>query len=103
MGISTQTSLEQLEMAEANLLPPYQLSDRALLLADDLELPTREIDGRDEYVSLVLTIINGRIVRVFFPIGSPKGELSSIVDWVSQKLTSWHLTEQGAEHDATNG
>lgn len=101
VGISTQTPLEQLEMASADLLPPYHLSDERLDLADDLGLPTKDVDGRDHYEPLIMVISNRHIVKVFFPMLSPRAEITQVISWAARNIERSASGSDRCRRDAT--
>lgn len=101
VGISTQTPLEQLEMASADLLPPHHLSDERLDLADDLDLPTKDVDGRDYYEPLIMVISNQRIEKVFFPVRSPRAEITQVISWAARNVERLAASSQSRRRDTT--
>ncbi len=84
IGVSTQTALEQQEIANTELFPQMMLADDKLRLAENLDLPTVEIDGRDEYEALTIVIREGEIAYVAYPIASPSGHIDGVLRWLTQ-------------------
>lgn len=84
VGISTQTALEQERIAVSEEFPQLMLADNHLALADDLRLPTVEIEGRDEYEPLAMIIHDGIIAHVVYPIASPAGHIDEVLRWLAK-------------------
>jgi peroxiredoxin len=82
VGVSAQTALEQQTIATIELFPQLLLADELLELADALQLPVSEIDGRHQYEPLTLIIRDGVIVHGIYPIGSPKAHIKTVQDWL---------------------
>jgi peroxiredoxin len=73
VGVSTQSSEEQARFALDRMLSFAFLSDRELLLANELGLPTREeSSGRQFYEPLTMLIRDGHIWWVFYPLDRPE-------------------------------
>lgn len=85
VGVSTQTALEQQQIAVSEEFPQLMLADDELALAEDLGLPTVEIDGRYEYESLAMIVRGGIIVHVVYPIISPCGHIDDVLCWLAQQ------------------
>jgi peroxiredoxin len=72
VGISSQSSEMQAELALDRMVSFMFLSDSELLLADELRLPTgREPSGERVYEPLTMLIRDGQIWCVFHPLASP--------------------------------
>lgn len=84
VGVSSQTALEQARLAVAEEFPQLMLADNYLALADDLNLPTVEINGRDEYEPLAMIIHEGIIVHVVYPIASPAEHIDEVLRWLAK-------------------
>jgi peroxiredoxin len=87
VGVSTQTALEQQRVATAEEFPQMMLADDQLRLADDLDLPTIEGDGRVEYQCLTLIIHEGRIAHIIYPIELPGHHLDQVLYWLAHRNT----------------
>jgi peroxiredoxin len=87
VGVSTQTALAQQELAVGELFPQMLLADDKLKLADSLQLPTIEINGRDEYEPMTLVIHEGHIAHVFYPIPSAKGHIAGVLAFLALTTT----------------
>jgi peroxiredoxin len=82
VGISAQTPEEQLEFAEREQIPFPLLSDRDLLLAEALGLPTFEVDGMRLYKRLTLVAEAGRIATAFYPVFPPDRDAGEVLAWL---------------------
>jgi|HubBroStandDraft_2_1064218.scaffolds.fasta_scaffold29080_2 peroxiredoxin len=58
------------------------LSDPALQLAHELELPTFTVDAVCCYRRLTLVATRGRIGKVFFPVSSPARSAAQVIAWM---------------------
>jgi peroxiredoxin len=94
VGVSTQTALEQQQIAVTEEFPQWMLADDKLALADDLGLPTVEIDGRDEYEPMAIIIRDGCIAHVVYPIASPSGHIDGILRWLARRKRTKHAARQ---------
>lgn len=81
-GLSTQTTDYQREAADRLHLPFPLLSDRALRLAEALELPIFETAGMRLLKRLTMIIANGRIEHVFYPVFPPDRSAADVLDWL---------------------
>jgi DNA-binding IclR family transcriptional regulator/peroxiredoxin len=84
VGVSAQPALEQEQLAVNEEFSHWMLADDKLALADDLVLPTVEINGRDEYEPLALIIRDKVIVHVVYPIASPGSHIDDVLRWLAQ-------------------
>lgn len=100
VGVSTQTALEQQMIATTELFPQLLLADEVLELAEALDLPTTEIDGRDEYDPLTVIIRDGIIAHVIYPIASPKAHIKEIIEWLTRNASSDPEMSKDQESDA---
>lgn len=82
VGLSAQTIDDQREAAERLGLPHAVAADPELRLADALDLPTFEFDGRRLYKRLTLVAAEGRIVKVFYPVFPPDENAAEVVAWL---------------------
>lgn len=83
-GLSTQSTQDQLEMAERLHVPFEVLSDSDLALARALNLPTFEIEGRIFIKRLTMILRQGRIAHVFYPIFPPNAHADEVLTWLSR-------------------
>lgn len=82
LGLSSQTTEYQAELAERLQLPFEILSDPELELAAALRLPTFTVDGRRLYKRLTLVVSDGRIEHAFYPVFPPDGHAAEVLAWL---------------------
>ncbi|MDR3461909.1 MAG: peroxiredoxin [Beijerinckiaceae bacterium] len=85
LGLSTQTSDYQREMAARLHLPYPVLSDAAFALTDALRLPTFEVDGVRLLRRLTLVIADGLIEHVFYPVFPPDRSTVHVTEWLGAR------------------
>lgn len=100
VGVSTQAALEQQVIATVELFPQLLLADEVLELAEALDLPTSEVDGRDEYEPLTMIIRDGYIAHVIYPIESPRAHIEKVLDWLARNTISDPEMDEEQEDDA---
>ena len=81
-GLSTQDNAYQTEMASRLHLPFPVLSDEKLELTEALRLPTMEVAGLTLIKRLTLTIDDGRITHVFYPVFPPDQNAAEVLAWL---------------------
>jgi peroxiredoxin len=81
-GISTQDTEYQREAAERLHLPYELLSDGELAFAKALNLPTFEADGMTLMKRLTLVVVDGRILKVFYPVFPPDANAAEVATWL---------------------
>jgi peroxiredoxin len=82
VGLSAQTIEEQHEAAERLGLPHAVAADPELRLADALQLPTFEFQGRRLYKRLTFVAAEGRIVKTFYPVFPPDENAAEVLAWL---------------------
>lgn len=82
VGISSQSAAATLCLATAEALPHVTLSDSRLELAEDLGLPTVEVDGMCLYERLTLIVRDGRVEKVFYPVPDPATHAAEVAAWL---------------------
>jgi peroxiredoxin len=82
IGISAQSSADQLEFAQREHIPYPLLSDDDLQLAITPRLPTFEIAGMRLYKRLTFIARAGRIEKVFYPVFPPERNASDVLAWL---------------------
>jgi peroxiredoxin len=82
IGISAQSSADQLEFARREHIPYPLLSDDDLQLAITPRLPTFEIAGMRLYKRLTFIARAGRIEKVFYPVFPPERNASDVLAWL---------------------
>lgn len=83
-GLSTQSTEYQLEAKERLHLPFDLLSDYDLSLANALELPTFEVDGKCLIKRVTIVAESGKIVKVFYPVFPPDRNANEVIDWLKE-------------------
>lgn len=81
-GLSTQTTEYQAEAAERMHLPFPLLSDADLAFANALGLPTFEVEDMTLLRRLALVLINGKIVKTFYPVFPPDRNADDVIEWL---------------------
>lgn len=81
-GLSSQDGDYQRELAARLELPYPLLSDPALMLADQLGLPTFTAGGERLYKRLTLVLNGSRIEHAFYPVFPPNTHAAEVVDWL---------------------
>jgi peroxiredoxin len=85
LGLSTQTSEYQREARDRLHLPFQLLSDNALLLKQQLHLPTFIASGMELYKRLTLVIQDMQIVQVFYPVFPPDRNVDDVLAWLRSR------------------
>jgi peroxiredoxin len=85
LGLSTQTTEEQLEVAERLHLPFELLSDAELRFARALRLPTFEAGGMILIKRLTLVVLDGVIEHVLYPVFPPDENAIVVLDWLQSQ------------------
>lgn len=83
LGLSTQPSDDQREMAMRLHLPFPVLSDSDLWLARALRLPTLDIAGMMLIKRLTLIVCDGMIEHVFYPVFPPDESANEVMRWLA--------------------
>lgn len=96
IGVSSQSTHAQQRAVQANRLEHRLLSDPRLLLARELGLPTRTVDGARWYQRLTLIVTGGRIEKAFFPVRDPARSPARAIAWIRV-----HGSQPGAGADAS--
>jgi peroxiredoxin len=82
-GLSAQSLNEQVELAERLGIPYPVIADPALLLRDELGLPTFEFEGATLYKRVTLVFEAGRVAKVFYPVFPPHRNAQEVVAWLA--------------------
>jgi peroxiredoxin len=82
-GLSTQHTDYQKELAERIHLPFEILSDSGLEFANQLSLPTFEVDLMTLIKRLTLIVNDGKIEKVFYPVFPPDKNAGDVIEWLS--------------------
>jgi peroxiredoxin len=84
IGLSAQSSADQLEFAQREHIPYPLLSDGNLELAAALGLPTFEVAGMTLYKRLTFVARERRIAKVFYPVFPPQQNAADVLGWLAQ-------------------
>jgi peroxiredoxin len=84
-GLSTQDTGYQREAATRLRLPFALLSDKDLIFAEALGLPTFEAEDMVLLKRLTLVIDDGRIEKVFYPVFPPDRSGQEVVRWLNRQ------------------
>jgi peroxiredoxin len=84
LGLSTQTTAYQLEIAKRLHLPFEILSDAEFRLTDALRLPTFEVGNERLLKRLTLVVSDGVIEHVFYPVFPPDQHANQVVRWLQE-------------------
>ena len=84
-GLSTQDITYQREMAERLHLPFPVLSDENLALANALRLPTMQVADMALLKRLTMVILDGKIVKTFYPVFPPDRNASDVLAWLANR------------------
>ena len=82
VGISTQSSGDQSEIAERLNLPFPLLSDAERRFAGSLNLPMLEVEGSMMIKRLTLIVTEGMIDHVFYPVFPPDKAAEEVIVWL---------------------
>lgn len=83
-GVSTDDSAYQQECVERLVLPFPLLSDTALELARAWQLPVFEAEGRVYLKRLTMSLRDGVVERVWYPVFPPDRHASEVFDAISR-------------------
>lgn len=84
VGVSSQSAAAQLDLATQEALPHVMLSDDRLELAEEMGLPTFEVDGVRLYERVTLIVRDGRVQKVFYPILDPTAHAAEVAEWLRE-------------------
>lgn len=82
VGVSSQSARSILSLASHEALPHVLLSDDRLELADEMGLPTFEVDGVCHYERLTMIVRDGRVEKVFYPVPDPSAHAAEVARWL---------------------
>ncbi len=82
LGLSAQPTELQREAVERLRLPFALLCDEHLRLATELGLPTFRAAGRTLLKRLTLTVRDGVVERVWYPVVAPDRHAEDVLDWL---------------------
>ncbi len=81
-GLSTQNTDDQLEAVKRLELPYPLLSDRELIFAQALKLPTFRFDSVTLIKRLTLIVDDGYITKIFYPVFPPDKSAEQTLVWL---------------------
>ena len=81
-GVSTAGHAEQKELVKRARLPFHLLSDRQLLLAERLNLPTFEVEGQILLARGAMILRDGEVQTHFHPILTPERSPTEVLNWL---------------------
>ena len=84
LGISAMEAADQAAFAERESLPYPLANDAALVLRDELRLPTFETAGLTLYKRLTFVAEDGRIEKVFYPVFPPDRNATDVEDYLKR-------------------
>ena len=82
LGLSTQTTEYQQELANRLHLPFEVLSDSGFKLCDALRLPTFEVEGVRLLKRLTMIVRDSKIEYVFYPVFPPNESADEVIHWL---------------------
>lgn len=82
VGMSSQSAAAQHALATQESLPHVVLSDGRLELAEEMGLPTYEVDGMCLYERLTFVAWEGRVRKVFYPVADPESHAAEVAAWL---------------------
>lgn len=86
-GLSTQDSDYQKEAATRLHLPFPLLSDADLSLANALNLPRFEVDGKTLLKRITLILKDTKVVKTFYPVFPPDQDATNVLAWLKGNAT----------------
>ncbi len=84
-GLSTQSTEYQSEAADRMHLPFPLLSDGELNFTKTHQLPTFDVEGMTLLKRMALIVIDGKIVKTFYPVFPPDRNADDVLDWVKSQ------------------
>lgn len=87
-GLSAQTSDDQREARDRLHLPFQLLGDASLQLKSTIGLPTFVAAGMELYKRMAIIGVDGRIVKVFYPVFPPERNAEEVLVWLAQQPDS---------------
>lgn len=82
IGLSSQDTNYQQELAVRLHLPFRLLSDSQLRLTRALSLPTFVVNGHELIRRMAWVLENGKIIKVFYPVFPPDENASYVLNWL---------------------
>ncbi|KAG9946547.1 thioredoxin-like protein, partial [Aureobasidium melanogenum] len=89
-GLSTQSTPYQKEVKTRLNLPYELLSDEKLDFVEALGLPTIDWKGKKLTKRITLAMMQGKIVKVWYPVFPPDKSAQQVLDWLEEAKTPGH-------------
>ena len=84
IGVSTQSVSDLKEMTIRLRIPYDVVSDRELIFASAIRLPTFSVKGK-KFIKRVTLIIDKSIIKkVFYPIFTPNNHIKEVIEWLNK-------------------
>lgn len=87
-GLSTQSTAYQQEVKTRLNLPFELLSDEKLDFVEALSLPTIEWEGKRLTKRITLALVEGKIIKVWYPVFPPDKSAQQVLDWLTEEKTA---------------
>ncbi|TKA60956.1 hypothetical protein B0A49_12394 [Cryomyces minteri] len=81
-GMSTQDTAYQAEAKDRLHLPYELLSDESCAFVERLGLPTFEWEGKRVCKRLSMAVLDGKVVKVWYPVFPPDSNAQIVVEWL---------------------
>jgi peroxiredoxin len=85
IGLSTQTTEEQIEFVKEHHLPFPLVSDSGFAFAKELNLPTFTFDDTTLLKRITLAADDGVITKVFYPVFPPDKNAEEVIGYLSNR------------------
>jgi peroxiredoxin len=86
-GLSTQATSYQQEVKTRLNLSFELLSDENLDFVEALSLPTIDWQGKKLTKRITLAIVQGKIVKVWYPVFPPDQSAKQVLEWLAEEET----------------
>ncbi|KAI4725686.1 thioredoxin-like protein [Aureobasidium sp. EXF-10728] len=87
-GLSTQDTPYQQEVKTRLHLPFELLSDEKLEFVEALSLPTIDWQGKKLTKRITLALVDGKIVKVWYPVFPPDQSAQQVLEWLAEEKTA---------------
>jgi peroxiredoxin len=84
-GLSTQNNEDQKELVKRLNLPYQILSDEKLEFANQLKLPTFEVEDMKLIKRITLILSNNKIIKYFYPVFPPDKNVNDVIKFLVNK------------------
>lgn len=69
-------------------LPFELLSDEKLDFVEALKLPTIDWEGKKLTKRITLAVVDGKIVKIWYPVFPPDQSAQQVLDWLAEEQTN---------------